>query len=343
VTPNPDPTALYRKQQGLDPITQSSDPVVVQWIKQASAQTGADPVVMLATALQESGARRGEVGDQGTSYGPFQFHRGGALGSHTPGWANSYAAILNRAQEFSRLGVHGGPGAAEIQRPADRSLYARGVQSHLDQARAILGRLAPVPHAAAPDSVKTAAATAPADAVSAQNRDLFIQAILNDAPVTDLIGLVQQSGGAGAPASAARAVSPSRQGAPSTTTLSTGKVVSALNPKLIGLPYQGTHKLYGNWESDNAIDIALPRNTPVYAVANGTIGSQIGSLNSSDPHMAGERLHLKIPGNELYYQHLSSIVVKAGQKVKKGQLLGYTGALNHLHLGVKNGQPQRFA
>jgi murein DD-endopeptidase MepM/ murein hydrolase activator NlpD len=119
--------------------------------------------------------------------------------------------------------------------------------------------------------------------------------------------------------------------------------VNVAKPHYIGLPYQGTHTLYGNWESDNAVDIALPKGTPVYAVASGRIGSQIGPIGGNDPHMAGQRLHLNIKGNELYYQHLQQIVVKAGQTVKKGQLLGYTGALNHLHLGVRNGKPQAYA
>ena len=108
---------------------------------------------------------------------------------------------------------------------------------------------------------------------------------------------------------------------------------------IIGRPYEGTHTQYGNWESDNAVDLAAPNHTAVYAVAAGTIGPQIGSLGSSDPHLAGERLHLVTGGNEYYYQHLSSIVVHAGEQVRAGQLLGYTGATNHLHFAAKNGSP----
>lgn len=114
--------------------------------------------------------------------------------------------------------------------------------------------------------------------------------------------------------------------------------------KIIGTPYAGTHTL-GNWESDDAVDISVPVGTPVYAPKAGVIGSQIGPLNSSNPRMAGSRLHLKMAGNELYYAHLSRIVVKAGQRVKAGQLLGYTGSANgvaHLHLGSKNGDPRKL-
>lgn len=330
----------YRGQNGIS-NTGGVDPIVVAWDRKAAAATGADPVVLLATALQESGAQRGRVGDQGTSFGPWQFHIGGALGSHSPQWANTYAAALNRAKAFAQLKVHGGIGAAAVQRPRDRALYAQGVQSLMGKAREILGTSAPVPHDKAPAAVKAAAAgPAPADALSAQGRMQFIEAILNNEDPSSLVGLVQKAGVQGAAPGGSLAVSRPAGAAPNSLP---GKAVAIKNPTLIGLPYQGTHKLYGNWESDNAIDIKAPAQTPVYAVADGVIGSQIGSLNSKDPHMAGERLHLKIPGNELYYQHLASITVKAGQRVKKGQLLGYTGALNHLHLGIKNGKPQVYA
>lgn len=119
-------------------------------------------------------------------------------------------------------------------------------------------------------------------------------------------------------------------------------VIGEKNGKLIGLPGQGTHKLYGNWESDHAIDIAAPPGTPVYATADGTVGSQIGSLNSSDPHMAGLRVHVNSPTDNFYYQHLAKLAVKAGEKVKKGQIIGYTGALNHLHFASEKADPRTY-
>lgn len=113
--------------------------------------------------------------------------------------------------------------------------------------------------------------------------------------------------------------------------------------KVIGLPYQGTHTLFGNWESDNAVDIAAPKGTPVYATEGGTIGSQIGALSTGgDPKLLGLRLHLDTKGNEWYYAHLSKILVKPGQRVQEGQLLGYSGEANgvaHLHIASKNGSP----
>jgi murein DD-endopeptidase MepM/ murein hydrolase activator NlpD len=112
--------------------------------------------------------------------------------------------------------------------------------------------------------------------------------------------------------------------------------------KIIGTPYQGTHTLFGNWESDNAVDISAPVGTPVYAVAAGTIGSQLGSLESGSSLLEGLRLHLVTSGNEYYYAHLSSLAVHAGQTVKEGDLLGYSGEANgvaHLHFAQKIGNP----
>jgi murein DD-endopeptidase MepM/ murein hydrolase activator NlpD len=126
--------------------------------------------------------------------------------------------------------------------------------------------------------------------------------------------------------------------------LTRGKYAVPAQGKVIGTPYSGTHTL-GNWESDNAVDISLPTGTPLRAAANGTIGSSFGSLNSSNPRMQGLRLHLVTGGNEFYYAHLSSFApgIKPGAKVKKGQIIGYSGSANgsaHLHLGVKNGDPR---
>lgn len=368
-------TAAYRGQNGIPVTTDGPDPVVIEWTQRAAAATGADPKALLATELQETGARRGEVGDAGTSFGPFQHHRGGALGTHNQAWANSYDAILERARQFARYGVRGGKGAAAVQRPRDPALYAKGVDANLRKAEELLGlksgalgtsaapRTPPAPTRRAAqqtnddadighgllDSLLATNAhiagipSAPYDPnASTLQRTLSANAALAgiEAPVLPAVTPTPTT----TPAPRVPQRTPRMPGAPAGPTGPIGKVIRIKGaPHLIGLPYQGTHTLYGNWESDNAIDIQLPSGTPVYAAADGTIGSQIGAIGGNDPHMAGQRLHLKIAGNELYYQHLKSIAVKAGQHVKAGQLLGYTGALNHLHLGVKNGKPQTYA
>jgi murein DD-endopeptidase MepM/ murein hydrolase activator NlpD len=116
---------------------------------------------------------------------------------------------------------------------------------------------------------------------------------------------------------------------------------AAMHVPIIGRPFQGTHDgVHGpeNWESMNAWDFAFAFGTPLIAVADGVIGSQIGPLNSANPQLAGLRCHLKTDGNEVYYAHLSKLAVVAGQRVRKGDPIGLSGSANganHLHLAVR--------
>ena len=117
--------------------------------------------------------------------------------------------------------------------------------------------------------------------------------------------------------------------------------------RVVGFPYQGTHNL-GNWQSDNAIDVAVPTGTPLVAVADGTIcalcgfGGQVGSgLGRFD----GLRLTLNVRGNQVFYKHIKrwAAGIRPGARVKRGQLLGYSWSANgvpHLHIAVRQGNPK---
>lgn len=112
---------------------------------------------------------------------------------------------------------------------------------------------------------------------------------------------------------------------------------------LIGTPHGGTHSL-GNWESDNAVDIGLKTGTPILATQDGVIGKTFVRTLDPSSRFSGYQVHLNTGDNEWFYTHLSRLAkgIKAGTKVKKGQVIGYGGAANgvdHLHLGVKNGNP----
>jgi hypothetical protein len=117
--------------------------------------------------------------------------------------------------------------------------------------------------------------------------------------------------------------------------------------EIIGCPFApgSTHSAFvapDNLASDNAVDIAVPVGTPVLAVTDGVIGPQIGALDSTNPRMAGLRLHLNAPGDEFYYAHLSEIDVVPGQFVQAGQQLGLSGSANgaaHLHFAQDVGNP----
>jgi Peptidase family M23 len=121
----------------------------------------------------------------------------------------------------------------------------------------------------------------------------------------------------------------------------------AAQGEIIGCPFVpgSTHSAFvapNNLASDNAVDISVPVGTPVYAVTDGVIGPQIGALDSSDPRMAGLRLHLNAPGVQFYYAHLSEIDVVPGQFVQAGQQVGLSGSANgagHLHFAQDVGNP----
>lgn len=219
------PVDAYRRQQGLglDVGGYHPDPQVMAWIEQAAAEAHADPVALLATALQESGGKlHGPAGDKGTSYSTFQLHEGGALGNHPPSWAATYAAFLNRAREFARLQVHGGPGAAAVQRPLSAGLYARGVNSLLPVARELLGRSAPVRQGATPTipAAPSSSELTPIERIAGNDpfaQAQFLDAILNPRSGADsLLGLVQQPRVDSAPPGGP-AVSPPGGRAPSST------------------------------------------------------------------------------------------------------------------------------
>jgi hypothetical protein len=115
--------------------------------------------------------------------------------------------------------------------------------------------------------------------------------------------------------------------------------------RVVGYPGQGTHSYTQrphNWQSDRGYDLWTPVGTPIIAVEAGQVGPNLGPFDSSNPAMAGSRLTVAHVFNAIYYAHLRSIAVRAGQYVKVGQLLGYSGSANsvpHLHIATKNGVP----
>jgi murein DD-endopeptidase MepM/ murein hydrolase activator NlpD len=124
-----------------------------------------------------------------------------------------------------------------------------------------------------------------------------------------------------------------------------GRFLPVAGGEVIGTPYAGTHakdfNVKGgsdNWESENAVDIGVPVGTPVYAVEDGTIGPQFGSLGTGG-RFAGLRLHLNGSDGSFYYAHLSSFApgIRPGKAVTAGTLLGYSGTANgvaHLHFAA---------
>jgi len=97
-----------------------------------------------------------------------------------------------------------------------------------------------------------------------------------------------------------------------------------------------THPVTGEIESfHNGQDLGVPSNTPILAVEDG----RIDSLKYAGPNNSeGNRIHLiSTDGNRKFaYLHLNGFKVKAGELVKKGQIIGMTGNTGrstgpHLH------------
>lgn len=96
-----------------------------------------------------------------------------------------------------------------------------------------------------------------------------------------------------------------------------------------------THPVLRQRRQHNGVDIAAPTGTPVYATADGIVGradwfSSYGLYISIDH---GADL-------ETRYAHLSRLAVAAGDRVEKGDLIGYVGSTGrstgpHLHYEVR--------
>jgi murein DD-endopeptidase MepM/ murein hydrolase activator NlpD len=88
------------------------------------------------------------------------------------------------------------------------------------------------------------------------------------------------------------------------------------------------------------IDFSAPQGTPIYATGAGTV-----SLVKTT--FSGLGKHIEIDhgfGHKTKYGHMSEFNVKQGQKVKRGEIIGYVGSTGkstgpHVHYEViKNGK-----
>jgi len=96
-----------------------------------------------------------------------------------------------------------------------------------------------------------------------------------------------------------------------------------------------THPVLGGRRAHAGIDLAAPTGTPIYATADGLI-SKAESFSSYGLFVSIEH------GAELQtrYAHMSRIAVAPGQRVKKGDIIGYVGSTGrstgpHLHYEVR--------
>lgn len=95
----------------------------------------------------------------------------------------------------------------------------------------------------------------------------------------------------------------------------------------------------------NGIDIAAPNGTEVYAAAKGKVKSAVVDYEKNK----GPGKHIVIQHTarfETFYSHLDDVLVKEGQEIKAGEIIGKVGTTgmstgNHLHFEIRqNGEVQ---
>lgn len=119
---------------------------------------GLDPAAVYAYALEESSGKYGAVGDQGTSFGPFQAHIGGAAGNRSraaaSAWANSPQGLVEMMGMMSRTPAKGLTGAAAVK--AIYQYFGKGTPAAVPRG---LARYAEAQKAISQSSMRTALRT----------------------------------------------------------------------------------------------------------------------------------------------------------------------------------------
>ena len=116
------------------------------------------------------------------------------------------------------------------------------------------------------------------------------------------------------------------------------------------VPYLGNYKLDNSENSGShpAIDIKVPRNTPIYAISNGIV-AKVSTGSSGFGHTVVVK-HINFPTldddsrtHTIYssYSHMGDIKVSVGDIVEKNQLIAYssdtgTATTPHLHFQIDN-------
>lgn len=100
----------------------------------------------------------------------------------------------------------------------------------------------------------------------------------------------------------------------------------------------------GGARKHHGVDIFAERGTPVTAVIDGH--ARTGTSDRGGKHVWLSGSMIGLGSARYYYAHLDAFEVESGDKVKKGEILGYMGntgnAINtppHLHFGIYSGGP----
>ncbi len=100
------------------------------------------------------------------------------------------------------------------------------------------------------------------------------------------------------------------------------------------------HPLLNYQRAHEGIDLTAPRGTPVHASGNGWVEAAFYSVSGGNLVVINHGYNY-----QSRYLHMSKFAVKKGQKVKRGDIIGYVGSTGlsraaHLHYEVlKRGEP----
>jgi murein DD-endopeptidase MepM/ murein hydrolase activator NlpD len=98
--------------------------------------------------------------------------------------------------------------------------------------------------------------------------------------------------------------------------------------------------IYKTMKLHAGLDFAAPQGTPIYATADGTVTTAGNTGNGYGNHVVINHGY----GYETLYGHMVKVKVRSGEKVKRGQVIGWVGSTGkstgpHCHYEVhKNGQ-----
>lgn len=94
------------------------------------------------------------------------------------------------------------------------------------------------------------------------------------------------------------------------------------------------HPVLGEWSDHFALDFAARRGTHIYATGDGVVDYASGGTTYGNAVFINHGY-----GYETRYAHMSKILVSVGQKIKRGQVIGYVGNTglskgDHLHYEI---------
>ena len=118
-------------------------------------------------------------------------------------------------------------------------------------------------------------------------------------------------------------------------TVSTPSLIPVTTARMSSGYGMRTHPVLGRRKGHKGVDLAAPTGTPIYATADGTV-SRANRFSSYGKYVSIEH------GGEMQtrYAHMSRIAVAQGDRVRKGDVIGYVGSTGrstgpHLHYEVR--------